>query len=60
MYFDGENPVFDMWTKEQRGGGPYLWENDSHIHSTGWRKENVEFLCGVLSYEFAETNLPSP
>ena len=58
MYFDGENPVFDMWTSEKGGGGPYLWENDSHIYSTGWRDENVEFLRKSLNYDFAKSHLP--
>lgn len=57
MYFEGENPVFEMWTPEQGGGGPYLWENDSHIYSTGWLNENVEFLSDVLSCEFVELRL---
>lgn len=58
MYFEGENPVFDMWTPHSGGGGPYLWENDSHFIHTGWRAENSTFLGEVLNYRFVETNLP--
>jgi hypothetical protein len=54
MYFEGENPLFGRWTKERGGGGPYLWENDSHISDVGWKQENIDFLADTLSVEFVE------
>lgn len=57
MYFEGENPVFDMWTPEHGGGGPYLWANDSYIYDRGWIEENVKFLASVLNYDFVSLHL---
>lgn len=57
MYFEGENPIFDMWTPEEGGGGPYLWENDAMIYDAGWLPENVEFLAGTLTTDFVEESL---
>lgn len=54
MYLEGENPLFGRWTKEQGGGGPYLWETDSHVYDAGWMPENLDFLTGILSVEFVE------
>lgn len=57
MYFDGENPIFKMWTPEKGGGGPYLWANDSCIFDAGWMPENVDYLADVLNAEFVEDQL---
>lgn len=57
MYFDGENPVFERWTPDKGGGGPYLWGNDSLIRDTGWMPENADFLASVLTLEFVEEQL---
>lgn len=57
MYFDGENPVFEAWTREDGGGGPYLWDNDSDIFSAGWLPENADFLARILTVEFVESKL---
>lgn len=57
MYFDGENPIFDTWTPELGGGGPYLWTNDSFVYSKGWLPENVDFLAGVLNFAFVASHL---
>lgn len=57
MYFEGENPVFDRWTPEHGGGGPYLWGDDSYIYDRGWIEENVNFLASVLNYDFVSLHL---
>lgn len=57
IYFDGENPVFDIWTTQKRTGGPDLWAHDSMIYSTGWTSENVTFLAGVLNFDFVASHL---
>lgn len=49
MYGDGENPIFGEWTREAGGGGPYLWEDDSHIYDTGWPPENIQVLRDRLT-----------
>ncbi|MCE5266486.1 MAG: hypothetical protein LLG00_01180 [Planctomycetaceae bacterium] len=49
MYYEGENPLFDAWTSEHGGGGPYLWENDSMICEAGWLEENTRFLGTTLN-----------
>jgi hypothetical protein len=51
MYFDGENPLFDAWTPDAGGGGPYLWENDSYVYDRGWPDENVAFLRAHVTSE---------
>jgi hypothetical protein len=52
MYYEGENPLFPAWTPELGGGGPHLWENDSHIYDAGWLEENAEFLRETLTTSF--------
>ncbi len=52
IYFAGENPLFDAWTPDRGGGGPYLWENDSGIYDTGWLEPNVDFVRQTLSVEY--------
>ena len=49
MYVEGENPIFEKWTETEGGGGPYLWENDSHILDRGWTDENVSYLRTYLT-----------
>lgn len=44
MYFDGENPLFELWTCDRGGGGPYLWENDAFVYDRGWPSKNVDFV----------------
>ena len=51
MYFDGENPLFDEWTCEQGGGGPYLWEHDSYLSDRGWSEANVSFIEEYVTTE---------
>jgi len=57
MYFEGENPIFEMWTPDKGGGGPCLWENDSFIYNTGWMPENADFLASVLTFDFIDEQL---
>jgi hypothetical protein len=57
IYYDVENPVFDMWTPEQGGGGPYLWSHDSYLYDAGWLSDNVDFLAGVLNFDFVSAQL---
>lgn len=52
MYFEGDNPLFPIWTAKRGGGGPYLWQSDASIHHGGWLPENVEFLSSVLTIDF--------
>lgn len=52
MYREGENPIFLAWTPERGGGGPYLLDNDSLIHDSGWLAENVSFLSEKLTLDF--------
>lgn len=52
IYFEGENVLFDRWTPEQGGGGPYIWEHDSSIYDTGWLKPNVQFLRQTLKVDY--------
>lgn len=57
IYYDGENPVFEMWTPDKGGGGPYLCGNDSLIHNKGWMTQNTDFLASVLTLKFVEEHL---
>jgi hypothetical protein len=52
MYLQGENPLFGVWTPTEGGGGPYLWENDSAVHESGWLQENTSFLMEQLSVDY--------
>jgi hypothetical protein len=49
MYLEGENPLFEMWTPERGGGGPYLWDNDSLVYDRGWTDSNVGFISEYLT-----------
>lgn len=51
MYFEGENPIFEMWTEDRGGGGPYLSGSDSLIYNRGWSADNVRFLKEYLTTE---------
>ena len=51
MYFEGENPIFAMWTPESGGGGPGLWESDTLVPIV-WLPENVELLRKTLTATF--------
>ena len=44
MYYEGENPLFDLWCSGRNFGGPFLWENDARVHDRGWSHENVDFI----------------
>lgn len=57
IYFEGENPVFDVWTPERGGGGPYLWSNDSYLYDIGWLSDNADFLASVLNFDFVSSHL---
>lgn len=59
MYLEGSNPLFGPYTQENGGGGPYLWENDSHISHTGWMQENTDFLAATLTPDFVNKAIPS-
>ncbi len=52
IYFEGENKPFGMQIGNRGLFGPELWRDDSHIYGQGWMASNVEFLRGVLSFEF--------
>jgi hypothetical protein len=52
IYFTGENPLFAMWTPEQGGGGPYLWESDSHLIDGPWLPENIEFFRSTVTPDY--------
>ncbi|MFO0960922.1 MAG: hypothetical protein U0800_26370 [Isosphaeraceae bacterium] len=51
MYPEGENPLFPAWTREQGGGGPYIWQNDTMIYDAGWDESNLEFLRSILTVD---------
>lgn len=51
MYFDGENPLFERWTPDKGGGGPYLWGHDSLVHDRGWTGDNVDFIREFVTKE---------
>ncbi len=57
MYLEGENPLFPAWTKEQGGGGPYIWANDSHLYDVGWLPCNLDFLRTTLTLDFVDSKL---
>jgi hypothetical protein len=57
MYFDGENPLFEMWSPDTGGGGPYLWENDSMIFDANWLPENVAFMSKTLTLDFVNAKV---
>jgi hypothetical protein len=52
MYFEGDNPLFEAWTRGHGDGGPDLWANDSQIYETGWMVENIEFLTTTLNVDY--------
>ena len=51
MYFEGENPLFEIWTRSRGGGGPCLWEHDAYIYDRGWPSENVDFARDFVTPE---------
>ncbi|RIK75831.1 MAG: hypothetical protein DCC68_20530 [Planctomycetota bacterium] len=51
MYFDGENPLFDVWIEGRNVGCVLLWENDSHFLDRGWSEANVGFLRRFITLE---------
>ena len=51
MYYEGENPLFEMWTQDRGGGGPFLWEQDAYVYDRGWSAANVRFLHEFLTTE---------
>ncbi len=57
VYFEGENPLFGLWTREEGGGGPSLFDNDCCIFDAGWLEANVQFLADVLTEEFVSEKL---
>jgi hypothetical protein len=59
MYPEGANPLFAAWTADLGGGGPYLWENDSHILDAGWLEENIEFLTTTLTTAYVRDKVAS-
>jgi hypothetical protein len=52
IYDSCDNPLFDPWTRERGGGGPYLWENDSFIFDRGWMEPNIDFLRRTLTLDY--------
>jgi hypothetical protein len=52
IYLESENPVFDLWTPEYGGGGPYLASHDSFVFDAGWQPSNLEFLQSILSFPY--------
>lgn len=57
MYGDAENPVFAPWSREQGGGPPLPWEDDSFADEACWLPENVDFLRSTLTTEYARRSL---
>lgn len=47
IYTEGENPIFDRWTPERGGGGPYL----SEMWLDGCLPQNKEFLHNYLTLD---------
>jgi hypothetical protein len=52
MYLNGENPIYDAWTRDKGGGGPYLTEIDASIFDWAWREDNHRYLRNTLSVEY--------
>ena len=52
IYAMGENPIFKAWTREDGGGGPYLWEGDSGIYDRGWLPANLDFFRRTLTVDY--------
>jgi hypothetical protein len=52
IYFVGENPLFDPWRPARSGGGPYLWENDGHLHDVPWLPENLAFFRETVTPDY--------
>jgi hypothetical protein len=57
MYFDGENPFFEIWSRDDGGGGPYLWGNDARICDSCWLPQNVEYLQKTLTVDFVNARV---
>lgn len=51
MYPQNQNPLFDPYTPEKGGGGPYLGTTDNSLGGR-WLPENVHFLESVLTVDF--------
>lgn len=52
VYWAGENPIYQVWTPERGGGGPYLAEDDCCIFDRGWRDDNRVFMASTLSVSY--------
>lgn len=57
MYPDNENPVFAVWTPENGGGAPSLWETSGHIYDQAWLPENVTFLQSTFTPDFLQNSV---
>lgn len=57
VYIEGMNPMFEPWTPDEGGGGPYLWDIDAAIYDHGWREDNVRFLAKTLTTEYLRERL---
>ncbi|MBL8564610.1 MAG: hypothetical protein JNM89_02715 [Hyphomicrobiaceae bacterium] len=49
VYLGGENPIYQVWTREKGGGGPYLTEWDCSVFDRAWLEENIAFLRATLT-----------
>lgn len=52
IYYEHENPVFTLWTPEEGGGVPVLWETESLGFEERWLPENVEYLRRTLTPDY--------
>ena len=57
IYFNDENPIYDAWTRETGGGGPYLTETEGSIFDWAWRNDNLNTLKDVLSVDYVLSKL---
>jgi hypothetical protein len=51
MYFDGENPLFDVWIEGRNVGCVLLWDNDSQVYDRGWLDENIAFVRNFITVD---------
>ncbi len=52
IYLEGENPIYQAWTCQGGGGGPYLTEWDSSVFDSAWTEQNLAFLRSTLTTDY--------
>lgn len=57
IYDTEENPIFEPWTPDKGGGGPYLDSSEAQIYGGSWLEANLEFMLDKLAVETIQSKM---